>query len=154
VNAVRPGIALYGVRPAAHLAADLRPVLTLRGRIVNLRRVAAGEGVGYGGTWRAPRATRIATLALGYADGIPFSLANRGEMTLRGRRVPVVGRVSMDLVTLDVGEGPAELGDLVTAFGAGGPSVEEVAAWAGTIPWEILVRIGRRVARSSAAGAV
>jgi alanine racemase len=154
VNAVRPGIALYGVRPAPHLAADLRPVLTLRGRIVNLRRVAAGEGVGYGGTWRAPRATRIATLALGYADGIPFSLANRGEMTLRGRRVPVVGRVSMDLVTLDVGEGAAELGDLVTAFGAGGPSVEEVAAWAGTIPWEILVRLGRRVARSSAANAV
>ena len=154
VNAVRPGIALYGVRPAAHLAADLRPVLTLRGRIVNLRRVAAGEGVGYGGTWRAPRPTRIATLALGYADGIPWALANRGEMTLRGRRVPIVGRVSMDLVTLDVGEGAAELGDLVTAFGAGGPSVEELAVWAGTIPWEILVRLGRRVARRCAEGAV
>ena len=151
---MRPGIALYGVRPAAHLAASLRPVLTLRGRLVNLRRVAAGEGVGYGASWRAPQPTRIATLALGYADGIPFSLANRGEMTLRGRRVPIVGRVSMDLVTLDVGEGPAELGDLVTAFGAGGPSVEEVAGWAGTIPWEILVRIGRRVARTSAEGAV
>jgi alanine racemase len=154
LNAVRPGIALYGVRPAAHLAANLRPVLTLRGRLVNLRSVAPGQGVGYGGSWRARHGTRIATLALGYADGVPFSLANRGEMTLRGRRVPIVGRVSMDLVTLDVGEGPAELGDLVTVFGAGGPSVEEVAAWAGTIPWEILVRVGRRVARRSVGSAV
>jgi alanine racemase len=154
LNAVRPGLVLYGARPAPHLAADLRPVMTLRARVVNLRRVAAGDAVGYGGTWRAPRPTRIATVGLGYADGIPWSLAGRGEMALRGRRVPVVGRVSMDLATLDVGDGPAELGDAVVAFGAGGPSVEEVAAWAGTIPWEILVRVGRRAARVSVGSAV
>jgi alanine racemase len=70
-------------------------------------------------------------------------------MALRGRRVPIVGRISMDLATLDVGDEPAELGDEVIVFGAGGPRVEDVAAWAGTIPWEILVRIGRRVERIS-----
>jgi alanine racemase len=126
--------------------------MTVRARIVNLRAVAAGDAVGYGGTWRAVRATRVATIALGYADGIPWSLANRGEMSLRGRRVPIAGRISMDLATLDVGEGPAALGDEVIAFGAGGPRVEEVAAWAGTIPWEILVRVGRRVARIAVGG--
>jgi len=150
VNAVRPGLALYGASPSPHLAAAaLRPVMTLRARVVNLRRVRAGEPVGYGGTWRGARATRIATIALGYADGLPWSLANRGEMALRGRRVPIVGRISMDLATLDVGDEPAELGDEVIVFGAGGPRVEDVAAWAGTIPWEILVRIGRRVERIS-----
>lgn len=153
-NAVRPGLALYGARPAPHLAAALEPVMTLVGRVVNLRRVAAGDAVGYDGSWRAARATQIATVALGYADGIPWSLANRGEMAVRGRRLPIVGRISMDFVTLDAGDGPAELGDPAIAFGAGGPSVEEVAAHAGTIAWEILARIGRRVARVSVGSAV
>jgi alanine racemase len=152
VDTVRPGVALYGAVPASHLRAELEPVMTVRARIVNLREVAAGDAVGYGGTWRAPRATRVATVSLGYADGIPWSLANRGEMSLRGRRVPIAGRISMDLSTLDVGAGPAALGDEVIAFGAGGPRVEEVAAWAGTIPWEILVRVGRRVARVAVGG--
>jgi alanine racemase len=147
VNAVRPGLALYGASPSPHLAADLRPVMTLRARVVNLRRVAAGEAVGYGGTWRSARATRIATIAFGYADGLPWSLGGRGEVALRGRRVPIAGRISMDLTTLDVGDEPAELGDEVIVFGADGPRVEDVAAWAGTIPWEILVRVGRRVER-------
>jgi len=154
VNAVRPGLALYGASPSPHLAASLRPVMTVRARIVNLRRVAAGDAVGYGGTWRSARATRVATVALGYADGLPWSLASRGEMALRGRRVPIVGRISMDLATLDVGDEPAELGDEAIAFGAGGPRVEDVAAWAGTIPWEILVRVGRRVERATLPGPV
>jgi alanine racemase len=148
VDAVRPGIALYGVRSARHFTAPLRPVMTLRGRVVNLREVGAAEPVGYGATWRAPGTTRIATVALGYADGIPWSLAGAGaEMGLGGRRVPIVGRISMDLVTLDVGDVPVALGDAAVAFGTGGPSVEEMAERAGTIPWEILVRVGRRVAR-------
>jgi alanine racemase len=150
VNAVRPCIALYGVRSARHFEAALRPVMTLRGRVVNVRRVAAGEPVGYGATWRAARPTQVATVALGYADGIPWSLGGGGgEMGLRGRRVPIVGRISMDLVTLDAGDAPVAIGDAAVAFGEGGPSVEEVAASAGTIPWEILVRVGRRVARKS-----
>ncbi|HVH04418.1 MAG TPA: alanine racemase [Myxococcota bacterium] len=148
VNAVRPGIALYGVRSAAHFATPLRPVMTLRGRVVNVRRVAAGDPVGYGGTWRAARATSVATVALGYADGVPWSLGGSGgEMGLGSRRVPIVGRISMDLTTLDAGGAPVALGDTAVAFGDGGPTVEEMAARAGTIPWEILVRVGRRVGR-------
>jgi alanine racemase len=154
VNAVRPGIALYGVRSAAHFAAELRPVMTLRGRVVNVRRVGAGEPVGYGATWRAGRPTQVATVALGYADGIPWSLGGSGgEMALGGRRVPIVGRISMDLTTLDVGDAPVALGDTAVAFGAGGPTVDEVAARAGTIPWEILVRVGRRVGRRTVGSA-
>ena len=148
VNAVRPGIALYGVRSAAHFATPLRPVMTLRGRVVNVRRVAAGDPVGYGSTWRAARATSVATVALGYADGVPWSLGGSGgEMGLGSRRVPIVGRISMDLTTLDAGGAPVALGDTAVAFGDGGPTVEEMAARAGTIPWEILVRVGRRVGR-------
>jgi alanine racemase len=155
VNAVRPGIALYGVRSARHFEAPLRPVMTLRGRVVNVRAVGAGEPVGYGATWRAERPTTIATVGLGYADGIPWSLGGGGgEMGLRGRRVPIVGRISMDLVTLDAGAGPVELGDSAVAFGEGGPTVEDVAARAGTIPWEIVVRVGRRVARTTVGSAV
>lgn len=149
-NAVRPGLMLYGVRPAPHLTAALAPVMTFRTTIVSLRPVGPGETVGYGGSYRAPRATRIATLAVGYADGVPFALGNRGRVLLRGHRVPIVGRVSMDLVTIDVGDAPAELGDEVILFGVGSSGtlpVEEVADAAGTLAYEILVRVGRRVPR-------
>lgn len=149
-NAVRPGLLLYGVSPAPHLDAGLAPVMTLRSSLVALRPAAAGDAVGYGGTHRVARATRIATVAAGYADGVPFSLGNRGCVLLRGRRVPIVGRVSMDLVTVDVGEGAAAVGDEVILFGVGPLGrlpVEEVAAAAGTIAYELLARVGRRVPR-------
>ncbi len=149
-GAVRPGILLYGVNPCPHLDPELRPVMTLRTEIVTLRAVAAGEPVGYGGTYRPSRATRIATLPVGYADGVPWSLGNRGEVQLGPRRVPIVGRVSMDAVTVDVGDAPAEVGDEVILFGVGAEGslpVEAVAQAAGTIAYEILVRVGRRVPR-------
>lgn len=147
---VRPGLLLYGVSPAPHLEAALEPVMTLETRVAHVRRVAPGDAVGYGGSFRAPHATRIATLPLGYADGVPWSLGNRGCALLGGRRVPIVGRISMDFVTLDVGEAPVEIGDPATLFG-GEPEarlpVEELARLAGTIPYELLVRIGARVPR-------
>jgi len=150
-DAVRPGLLLYGVSPAPHLAAPLRPVMTLRTRVAALRRVAAGESVGYGATFRAARPGLVATLPLGYGDGVPWSAANRGSALLRGRRVPFAGRVSMDFVTLDAGSGPVEVGDEVVLFGedAGGARlpVEEAAAAAGTLAYELLVRVGRRVPR-------
>jgi len=149
-GAVRPGIMLYGVNPAPHVDAGLRPVMTLRTEIMALRSVAEGDAVGYAGTHRAAQATRIATLPLGYADGVPWSLGNRGMALLNGRRVPIVGRVSMDLVTLDIGGGPAEIGDEVILFGVGQGTallVEEVAQAAGTLSYELLVRVGRRVPR-------
>lgn len=154
VNAVRPGILLYGVAPAPHLAdaAKLQPVMSVRTRVANVRWVRRGDPVGYGATFRAKQRGRVATLPIGYADGIPWTLGNRGFVLLRGRRVPIAGRVSMDLITLDVGSAPVEIGDPVLVFGSpsggGAPlRVEEVAEAAGTIPYELLVRVGARVTR-------
>ncbi len=155
LNAVRPGLLLYGVPPAPHLAdaARLAPVMSVRTRVANVRHVRRGDPVGYGATFRAKMRGRIATVPIGYADGIPWSLGNRGVALLRGRRVPIAGRVSMDLITLDVGNAPVEIGDPVVLFGTAPEGdraalpVEEVAEAAGTIPYELLVRVGRRVQR-------
>jgi len=157
VNAVRPGLMLYGAAPRPDLpeAASLRPVMQLRTRVAAVRWVRPGETVGYGRSWQARQRGRIATVPVGYADGIPWSLANRGVALLRGRRVPYAGRVSMDLVTLDVGEAPVEIGDPVVLFGPGLDGegllpVEELAALAGTLAYELLVRVGGRVPRVEA----
>jgi alanine racemase len=150
VSGARPGLLLYGARPAGHLRAGLRPVMTLRTRVAQVRRVERGDPVGYGSTWRARDSGWVATLPIGYADGVPWSASNQGAVWLRGRRAPVVGRISMDFVTVDAGPGPVEIGDEAILFGAGPPgtpSVEEAAAAAGTLPWEILVRVGARVPR-------
>jgi alanine racemase len=148
VNAVRPGLMLYGVYPAPHLRdrAALAPAMTLHSRVSNVRHVRPGYRVGYGGTFRATRRGRVATVPIGYADGVPWSLGNRGCVLLRGRRVPIAGRVSMDLVTIFVGDDPVEIGDPVVLFGEGLP-VEEVAESAGTISYELLVGVGGRVPR-------
>lgn len=156
VSAVRPGLLLYGVSPAPHLSdrARLAPVMSLRSRVCHVRHVRQGDPVGYGATFRAPRRGRIATLPVGYADGVPWSLAGRGFVLVRGRATPIAGRVSMDFVTLDVGESAVEIGDEALLFGRerGDPSVrlpvEEVARAAGTIAYELLVRVGRRVPRN------
>ncbi|HTF35680.1 MAG TPA: alanine racemase [Myxococcota bacterium] len=153
-SAVRPGLMLYGVDPRPGMASGplpLRPVMTLATRVVQVRDVRPGEAVGYGATWRAAAPKRVATLAIGYADGVPWSLANRGEVLLRGRRVPIIGRVSMDLITVDAGEGPAAVGDEAIVFGDGLP-VEEAAARAATLPYELLARVGARVSRVAAEG--
>ena len=159
-TAVRPGLMLYGARPAAHLetretgetdGSGLRPVMTLRARVVHLREIAAGESVGYGATFRAARRTRLATLPLGYEDGIACAAGNRGGVWLRGARRPIVGRISMDYVSVDVGDAPVQLGDPAVFFGRGedgGIPVEEAAREANTIPYELLVRVGRRVPRT------
>ncbi len=158
VNAVRPGLMLYGVYPAPHFesVARLAPVMTLTSEIVTLRELRPGEPVGYGATWHAEDTpTRIATIPVGYADGIPWALGNQGLAVVGGRAVPIAGRVSMDLITLALGpssEGPIAIGDEVILFGAsrGGPQpprVEDVAQTAGTIPYELLVRVGSRVPR-------
>ncbi len=154
-GAVRPGLMLYGVSPAPHLAAELAPAMTLRSRVVQVRRVRAGEAVGYGATHRAERDTCIATLPIGYADGVPVSSSNRGRVLLRGRSAPLVGRVSMDFVTVDAGKAGAEVGDEAVLFGEtiGGTDravrlrVEEAAAAAETLAYALLVRVGARVPR-------
>jgi alanine racemase len=156
-TAVRPGLMLYGVRPAAHLdGARLRAVMNLQARVVRLQEIDAGQPVGYGATFRAAAKTRIATLPMGYADGVPCATAGRGWVWLAGERHPIAGRVSMDYITVDVGrrdgKAPIRLGDRAVIFGnaavdRSGISVAEAAAWAETIPYEPLVRVGQRVPR-------
>lgn len=162
-TAVRPGLMLYGASPfegpggQSAEALDLEPAMTLASRVISLRRIMAGDTVGYGGEWRAPAPTTIATLPLGYADGIPRSVLGRGQVHLAGTMRPIVGRVSMDSICIDVGDSPVEIGDIATIFGRtpGGERipVEGLAAAAGTVAYEILVGIGARVPRRVGAGA-
>ncbi|MBW3637784.1 MAG: alanine racemase [Armatimonadetes bacterium] len=145
---VRSGIALYGAHPCRDLAPgfDLRPVMTWRARVTALKKVAKGQSVSYGATWTAPRASQIAVLPAGYADGYLRALSNCGEVLLNGKCAPVVGRVTMDQIMVDVTDIPTQIGDEVTLFGAN-LSVEEVAARAGTISYELLCAVSSRVPR-------
>ena len=147
----RPGIALYGGRPfvpGTRAQGRLDVVATLEARVVALRTVPAGEPVGYGGTFTPDSVTRIAVLGIGYADGVPRALSNRGEVAFRGTRLPIIGRVSMDLLQVDATCAGADiaLGDWVEVFGKT-VRVDEVAQAAGTIGYEVLSRIGNRVRR-------
>jgi alanine racemase len=142
LDAVRCGIALYGCDWAG-----LRPALSLRAVITQVKNVPQGASVGYGRTWTAPRNVRVATIAIGYEDGVLRSRSGRGEVAIAGRRAPLVGRVSMDQVTADVTEVPeARPGEVATLIGEG-ISAEEVAGWSGTISYEVLTAIGQRVER-------
>ena len=141
---------LYGVLPAPHLEARLRPAMTLRTRVAHVRQLREGDAVGYSALFRAQQPTRVATLPLGYADGVPIAASNRGSVMIDGRRHPIVGRVSMDFVTVDVGDAPVEVGDEAILFGTGAAGrlpVEEAAEAARTISYELLVRVGSRVPR-------
>jgi alanine racemase len=151
-NLVRPGLMLYGYSPFEKRGPlPLRPILRLLTRIIALKRVPEGTSISYGRTYTTRRESLIATLPIGYADGYPRSLSNRGEVIVRGKRVPVVGRVCMDMTMVDVTDVPgAALGDRVTVIGEEGSVrvwADELARWAGTIPYEILCGIGRRVPR-------
>ncbi|GID59079.1 alanine racemase [Actinoplanes couchii] len=139
----RIGIALYGVGPG------LRPVMTLRSRVVNVKRVPAGTGVSYGPDHVTDRPVTLALLPLGYADGVPRAVRGRAEVWLGGRRCPIVGRIAMDQCVVDAGDLPVRLGDPVVLFGAGPgePTVDEWARWAGTNPHEILTGVGTRIPR-------
>jgi len=151
-DTVRPGISAYGILPGGLPgAADLDPVMSLRTQVVFLKDVPGGTRVGYDSSWSARHATRIATLPLGYNDGVSWRLGNRGEILLRGQRAPIVGRVSMDYTTIDVGHiRDAQVGDEVVFFGSEGDkqiTIEEVAGKASTIPYEITCSVGKRVKR-------
>lgn len=145
----RPGIALYGANPFRREPSPVRPVVTVRARILALREVGAGASIGYGASFTTTAPMRVATVAIGYADGYLRSLGNCGVAEVAGQRVPVVGRVSMDLITLDVTAlGPDQVaeGDWATLIG-GSISLEEVAALAGTINYELLTALGSRLER-------
>jgi len=144
---IRPGIYLYGGMAGGHVPAT---VATLRTRVLAVRRIGAGETVSYGATWRTPRPTTIATLALGYADGFPRAARDGGgparRIELGGTLAPVVGRVTMDMTMLDVGDATPAPGDVATVFG-GLVSVDQQAEAAGTIAYEMLTALGSRMPR-------
>jgi alanine racemase len=173
LDAIRPGLALFGVAPqvgGTRLTTELHPVMRVRTEIVSVREVDEGAPVGYGATWRAPRPSKIATLPMGYADGLSRQLGSRnatfphrpgGHVLVRGKRAPIVGAVSMDMTMIDVtGIEGASVGDEAvllgghegrdrheTPAGEGGIGADEIAAQAGTIAWEVLTSISRRVPR-------
>lgn len=149
---VRPGLLLYGIVPPPLAAADLdlRPALSLTSRIVAVKGVRAGEGVGYGLRWHAEGPRTIAIVPAGYADGLDTRLSARGSALVRGRRVPVVGAVSMDMMAMDVTGLDVAPGDDVVLIGSqDGEQItaREVAGAIGTIPWEIVCRLGARIER-------
>lgn len=154
-DAVRPGLAIFGSSPISGMAPDLKPVMRVRSEIVDLRTIDAGETVGYGALFRATRPSRIATIPMGYADGLSRALSNKGHVLVRGVRALIVGAVSMDMSMIDVTDVPGtSLRDEVVVLGSqDGPlgkgliQADEVAAACGTIAWEVMTSISRRVPR-------
>ncbi|KEF33681.1 alanine racemase [Deinococcus sp. RL] len=147
----RPGLAAYGYAPA-HLRgrAPLTPVMTLRARVTHLHTVYPGETVSYGGLWRAERDTTVATVGVGYADGYPRNATGRAEVLVGGERRPVLGRICMDQLMVDVTGLPTRVGDWVEVWGPGDLTASEVAAWGGTVEYELLTGVGPRVERRAA----
>jgi alanine racemase len=159
LDMVRPGIALYGVLPdpASRPAVALRPVMSLVSQVVYFKVVPAGHPVSYGATWAPTADTRVVTVPIGYGDGFPRALSSRGEVLIRGRRHPIVGRICMDQFMVDIGpQGTAYNEDAVVLIGRQGDQAigcEAVAQAAGTIPYEILVGLNGRIPREYVGGA-
>ena len=148
---VRPGLALYGISPLPDFQQLLRPAMTLKTRITLVRDVGPGRGISYGRDFITAQPMRIATLAMGYADGYPRQTSNQGaQVLIRGKRCPILGRITMDHFMVDVTDLPRDVapGEEVVLFGKQGDgeiTVGEVAGWAGTITWDVLTRLGKRV---------
>jgi alanine racemase len=148
---VRPGLMMYGVIPPPLASTiPLKPVLSLRSRVVAVKGVRAGEVVGYGARWSVPKPGRVAVVPAGYADGLDRRMAGSSAVLIRGRRAPVVGAVNMDMITVDVSDVQVETGDEVVIIGEQGDDridVREIAAAIGTNPYEVLCRVGTRIER-------
>ncbi|WP_405239485.1 alanine racemase [Lentisalinibacter orientalis] len=145
---IRPGICLYGISPFADETGaelGLEPAMEFLSTLIAVKPVAAGERIGYGGRYRAERDMRLGIAAVGYGDGYPWCMPDGAPVLVAGRRAPIAGRVSMDMITVDLSDLPeAVVGDEVTLWGRGLP-VEEVARYAGTIPYELVCRVTERV---------
>ncbi len=158
LDMVRPGIILYGVSPGetARPPFELQPALSLLSQVVYFKVVKAGRTVSYGATWTAPHDTRVVTVPIGYGDGYSRGLSSRGEVLIRGQRHSIVGRVCMDQFMVDLGpQGSAWNEDEVVLIGhQGGDAIrcQDVADWAGTIPYEILVGLNERIPREYRGG--
>lgn len=167
LNMIRPGLILYGIthsviakRGTGHIPGlgrecdlspfSFQPVLSLKSRIILLKRIMPGDSVGYGREFRATESCTIATLPIGYSHGYPFHLSGKSSVLYRGKRFPIAGRVSMDFLCVNLGNSPAAVGDEVILLGEDGQdsvSVSEMAQWAGTIPYEIVTRLSSRLPR-------
>lgn len=147
-DVVRPGIMLYGGSPLLGRPAtdfDLRPAMTLSAPLLSVRDIPAGEMVGYGATWRAAKPSRIGVVGIGYGDGYPRHVPNGTPVLIKGRRVGLAGRVSMDMITVDLGNCPdAQVGEQAILWGEGLPA-DEIAAAAGTIAYELFCQLTARV---------
>lgn len=152
-DAARVGMALYGVSPFEdRTAADLGlvPAMEVAGTVIAVKRVPAGQGVSYGHRYVTERPTTLALIPLGYADGLPRAASGRGPVSINGRRYTIAGTIAMDQCVVDVGDDPVAVGDRAVLWGdpaLGLPSAADWAAAAGTIPYEIVTRLGRRVSR-------
>lgn len=150
---VRPGIALYGVYPNPKMKNRIKliPVMQVKTRILHTKTLEKGESVSYGRTYKAKKKIKVATLGMGYADGLMRSLSNKGYFLIKGKKVPVIGTVCMDMTMVDVSHLPGvKVGDVATFFGRDGKAflpVEEQAERAGTISYELLCAVGERVPR-------
>ncbi|MFH0886996.1 MAG: alanine racemase [bacterium] len=149
---VRVGLSLYGLYPAKPVKdISLKPLMSLKTRVAYLKKVGKGAQLGYGGTHKTKADTYIATLPVGYADGLPRILSNKGAVLIKGQRYPIVGRISMDLTLVDVGLDPViKVGDSAVLIGQQGKeeiTVDEVAKLENTISYEVTCRLGRRVPR-------
>jgi alanine racemase len=149
---VRPGVLFYGASPAAELRVELAVQQALRWvtRVVFFKVVKPGNPVSYGASWAPTQMTRVVTLPVGYGDGYTRAMSGKAQVILRGRRLPVVGRICMDQIMVDVGQGSAYNGDEVLLLGEDESSairIEELAAWAGTIPHEVLTNLNTRIPR-------
>lgn len=152
LDLVRPGIMLFGSFPGQKVPRkiQLKPVLSLKSRVAYVKRVPQGTSVGYGRAYTAPEETAIATIPIGYADGYPRHLSSIAPVIIRGKKHKLAGRVCMDQIMVDTGQTICRVGDAVTLIGEDGSeriTVDEIASLAGTIPHEILTRIGKRVPR-------
>lgn len=151
LSLARPGLASYGFAPA-HLrgVAPLTPVMTLQARVTHVHAVYPGESVSYGGLWRATRKTIVATVGIGYADGYPRNATGKACVLVRGECRPVLGRICMDQCMVDVTDLEVRVGDWVEVWGTDKITVTDVAAWGGTVEYEVLTGLGARVERVAA----
>jgi alanine racemase len=149
---IRPGLALYGIYPGTGFAdaACLEPVLSLKSRITLIKRIDAGDSVGYGREYRPDRETTIAVLPFGYSHGYPWAAWKKACVLYKGKRYPLAGKVSMDYLTVNLGDRKAAEGDTVTLIGEDGDeriTADELAGWAGTIPYEVVTRLNPHIPR-------
>ncbi len=149
-NLVRPGLMLYGIKPSQGLDIKLKPALSLKSRIIYLKRMPSGQGISYGRSYITRKETTVAVLPIGYGDGYPRNLSNRADVLIKGKRFRISGAVCMDQIMVDVGDLGVKIGDEAVLIGCQGNSrisAEELAYICGTIPYEIVCGIGNRVAR-------